>query len=64
VIYGEIANEKVAALTDLSGREFFVLSVLAVAVLTFGLWPAPLLEVMSATTQHLAQQLLVSKIVP
>jgi NADH-quinone oxidoreductase subunit M len=64
VIYGEVANEKVAALTDLSGREFFVLSVLAVAVLTFGLWPAPLLEVMSATTQHLAQQLLVSKIVP
>jgi NADH-quinone oxidoreductase subunit M len=64
VIYGEVANEKVAALTDLSGREFFVLSVLAVAVLAFGLWPAPLLEVMSATTQHLAQQLLVSKIVP
>jgi len=64
VIYGEVANEKVAALTDLSGREFFVLSVLAVAVLAVGLWPAPLLEVMSATTQHLAQQLLVSKIVP
>jgi NADH-quinone oxidoreductase subunit M len=64
VIYGEVANEKVAALQDLSGREFFVLSVLAVAVLTFGLWPAPLLEVMSATTQHLSQQLLVSKIVP
>jgi NADH-quinone oxidoreductase subunit M len=64
VIYGEVANEKVAALTDLSGREFFVLSVLAVAVLAFGLWPAPLLEVMSATTQHLAQQLLVSKIAP
>jgi NADH-quinone oxidoreductase subunit M len=64
VIYGEVANDKVAALTDLSGREFFVLSVLAVAVLAFGLWPAPLLDVMSATTQHLAQQLLVSKIVP
>jgi len=64
VIYGEVANEKVAALTDLNGREFFVLSVLAVAVLAVGLWPAPLLEVMSATTQHLAQQLLVSKIVP
>jgi NADH-quinone oxidoreductase subunit M len=64
VIYGEVANEKVAALKDLNGREFFVLSVLAVAVLAFGLWPAPLLEVMSATTQHLSQQLLVSKIVP
>jgi NADH-quinone oxidoreductase subunit M len=45
-------------------REVFVLSVLAAAVLAFGLWPAPLLDVMRASTQHLAQQLLVSKIVP
>ena len=64
VIYGDIANDKVAALKDLNGREFFVLSVLAVAVLLFGIWPAPLLDVMRASTQHLAQQLLVSKIVP
>jgi NADH-quinone oxidoreductase subunit M len=64
VIYGEIANDKVAALKDLNGREFFVLGVLAVAVLLVGLWPAPLLDVMRASTQHLAQQLLVSKIAP
>jgi NADH-quinone oxidoreductase subunit M len=64
VIYGEVANDKVAALKDLNRRELFVLSVLAVAVLTFGLWPAPLLDVMHASTQHLAQQLLVSKIAP
>jgi NADH-quinone oxidoreductase subunit M len=64
VIYGEVANEKVAALEDLNGREFLVLGVLAVAVLLVGLWPAPLLDVMRASTQHLAQQLLVSKIAP
>jgi NADH-quinone oxidoreductase subunit M len=64
VIYGEIANEKVAALKDLNGREFLVLGVLAAAVLLVGLWPAPLLDVMRASTQHLAQQLLVSKIAP
>jgi NADH-quinone oxidoreductase subunit M len=64
VIYGEIANDKVAALKDLNGREFLVLGVLAAAVLLVGLWPAPLLDVMRASTQHLAQQLLVSKIVP
>jgi NADH-quinone oxidoreductase subunit M len=64
VIFGEVANDKVAALKDLNGREFFVLSVLAAAVLLFGLWPAPLLDVMRASTQHLAQQLLVSKIAP
>jgi NADH-quinone oxidoreductase subunit M len=64
VIFGEVANDHVAALKDLNGREFLVLGVLAAAVLVVGLWPAPLLDVMRATTQHLAQQLLVSKIGP
>jgi NADH-quinone oxidoreductase subunit M len=64
VIYGEVANDKVAALKDLNGREFLVLGALAAAVLLVGLWPAPLLDVMRASTLHLAQQLLVSKIAP
>ena len=64
VIYGEVANDKVAALKDLNGREFLVLGVLAAAVLLVGIWPAPLLDVMRASTLHLAQQLLVSKIAP
>jgi len=64
VIYGEVANDKVAAMKDLNGQEFLVLGVLAVAVLVIGVWPAPLLDVMRASTQHLAQQLLVSKILP
>ncbi len=62
VIYGEVANDKVAKLKDLNNREFFILGVLAAAVLLVGIWPAPLLDVMSASTEHLAQQLLVSKI--
>jgi NADH-quinone oxidoreductase subunit M len=64
VIFGEIANDKVAALKDLNGREFLVLGLLALAVLLVGLWPAPLLDVMRASTQHLAEQLLFSKIAP
>jgi NADH-quinone oxidoreductase subunit M len=64
VIFGEIANDKVAALSDLNGREFLVLGLLALAVLAVGLWPAPLLDVMRASTQHLAEQLLFSKIAP
>ncbi|HEY2464882.1 MAG TPA: NADH-quinone oxidoreductase subunit M [Steroidobacteraceae bacterium] len=62
VIFGEIANDKVAALKDINGREFLVLGLLALGVLLVGLWPAPLLDVMRATTQHLAEQLLVSKV--
>ncbi len=64
VIYGPVANDKVAALKDLNGREFLVLGALAAAVLLVGIWPAPLLDAMRATTLHLAQQLLVSKIAP
>ncbi len=47
---------------DLNGREFLVLAVLAVAVLLLGLWPAPLLQIMEASVQHLLQQLSISKI--
>jgi NADH-quinone oxidoreductase subunit M len=64
VIFGEVANDKVAALKDMNGREFLVLGALAFAVLLVGLWPAPLLDVMRATTQHLAEQLLISKVAP
>jgi NADH-quinone oxidoreductase subunit M len=64
VIFGAVANDHVAALKDLNGREFLVLGVLAAAVLALGVWPAPLLDVMRATTEQLAQQLLVSKIGP
>ncbi|MDE2221090.1 MAG: NADH-quinone oxidoreductase subunit M [Gammaproteobacteria bacterium] len=62
VIFGPVANERVAALQDLNGREFLVLAMLAFAVLLLGLWPAPLVQTMEATVQHLLQQLAVSKI--
>jgi NADH-quinone oxidoreductase subunit M len=62
VIFGEVANHHVAELQDLNYREFFILGLLAVAVLIVGLWPAPLLEVMQATVQHLVQQIAASKL--
>jgi NADH-quinone oxidoreductase subunit M len=62
VIFGPIANDHVAAMQDLNGREFLVLAALAVAVLLLGLWPAPLVQAMEQSVQHLLQQLAVSKI--
>jgi NADH-quinone oxidoreductase subunit M len=56
VVYGEVANENVAALQDLNPREFIVLGILAIAVLIVGLWPAPLIEMMEVTIQHLVEQ--------
>ena len=39
-----------------------MLGVLALAVLLLGIWPAPLLNMMEASVQHLLQQILTSKI--
>jgi NADH-quinone oxidoreductase subunit M len=62
VIFGPVANDGVAKLKDLNGREFLVLGVLAVGVLLLGLWPAPLLEIMQVSVRHLVEQILTSKL--
>jgi NADH-quinone oxidoreductase subunit M len=62
VLYGEVANAKVAALQDVGRREILVLGILAVAVLLLGLWPAPLIDAMAATLQGLADHVVQSKL--
>jgi len=62
VVCGEVANKNVAALKDLNQREFIVLTVLAIAVLLIGLWPAPLVDMMNVTIEQLLQQVAQSKL--
>ncbi len=62
VVYGDIGNEKVAALKDLNAREFVVLSILAASVLMLGLWPAPLVDMMNVTIENLVAQIGQSKL--
>ena len=62
VIFGPVANDHVAELTDLDGREFLILGVLAIGVLALGLWPAPLLEVMQPSIHHLVEQIVATKL--
>jgi NADH-quinone oxidoreductase subunit M len=62
VFYGEIANPHVAELKDLNKREFFILSVLAILVIGFGVWPQPITELTHATVNNLLSHLAVSKI--
>jgi NADH-quinone oxidoreductase subunit M len=63
VVFGPVTSPRVAALTDLNGREFIVLGALAVAVLLVGVYPAPLLKVMQPTIHHLLTQAVASKLV-
>jgi NADH-quinone oxidoreductase subunit M len=62
VIFGDVANDNIAELKDINARETFILAVLALAVLLFGLWPAPLFEVMHPTLTHLFEHIMRSKI--
>jgi len=62
VVFGPVANDEVAQLKDLSGRETFNLSMLAAATLAIGLWPKPLVDVMEPSIVNLVQQVQVSKL--
>jgi NADH-quinone oxidoreductase subunit M len=62
VVYGAVANEQVAALKDVGGRELVFLVLLAVAVMWMGLHPAPLAEVMNPTLQELLRHVMQSKV--
>ncbi len=62
VVYGEVANAHVAALTDLSRREFWLLGTLAAAVLVMGVWPRPVIDVMHTSVVDLLAHVARSKI--
>jgi NADH-quinone oxidoreductase subunit M len=61
VIFGAVANEHVAALSDLNAREFIVLGLLAVAVLFMGLYPLPFTEVMHGAVNELLRHIALPK---
>ncbi len=62
VIYGPVTRDAVATLNDLELPEIAVLAALAAVILLLGLWPAPLLDVMNPSVQHLLEQLGRSKL--
>ena len=62
VMFGEVANDNVAALQDINGREALILGSLGVVVLFFGLWPGPLVEVMQTSIQNLVAHIAISKL--
>jgi len=63
VIFSDVQNREVENLQDINFREALVLGVLAVAVLFFGLWPQPLIDMMQASVDHLLQHIIQSKVI-
>ena len=62
VIFGAVANKHVEELTDINGREFAILAVLAICTLWMGLYPQVFTEVMHASVNDLLRHVAVSKI--
>jgi NADH-quinone oxidoreductase subunit M len=53
VIFGAVANSGVASMSDLNRREFWLLAVVALAVLAMGVWPKPFIDVMHVSVADL-----------
>ena len=62
VYLGPVANDDVKALTDINGREFLMLALLAVAVLWMGVHPKPFTDVMDASVAELLKHVAQSKL--
>ncbi len=62
VYLGPVANQDVRELTDINSREFFMLALLAVAVLYMGIYPKPFTDVMDPSVAQLLKHVALSKL--
>jgi NADH-quinone oxidoreductase subunit M len=62
VIFGAVANSGVASMPDLNRREFWLLALVALAVLGMGVWPKPFIDVMHVSVADLLAHVAKTKI--
>ena len=62
VYLGPVANNDVRELSDINGREFLMLALLAVAVLWMGIHPKPFTDVMDVSVAELLKHVALSKL--
>ena len=62
VYFGDVANDNVKALKDINGREFGMLSMLAIAVLWMGLYPKPFTDVTNVSVDALLRHVAAPKL--
>jgi len=62
VYLGPVANDDVKELTDINGREFLVMALLAAAVLYMGVYPKPFTDVMDTSVIDLLKHVALSKL--
>ena len=62
VYLGAVGNANVKALLDVNKREFFMLALLAIAVLYMGIYPRPFTDVMDSSVAELLRHVALSKL--
>ena len=62
VYLGAVSNANVKALLDVNKREFFMLALLAIAVLYMGIYPRPFTDVMDSSVTELLRHVALSKL--
>ena len=62
VYLGPVANDHVRELTDINGREFLMLALLAAAVLYMGVYPKPFTDVMDVSVAEVLKHVAMSKL--
>ena len=62
VYLGPVGNENVKALLDIGRREFFIIAVVAVAVLYMGVYPRPFTDVMDDSVAELLKHVALTKL--
>jgi NADH-quinone oxidoreductase subunit M len=62
VYLGPVTNDHVRELTDINGREYLMLALLALAVLFMGVYPKPFTDVMDASVSNLLNHVAQSKL--
>ena len=58
VIFGEIKNEQIKSLSDLTKREYLILTPLLIMTLVLGFYPALLLDLISSSTEKVSENML------
>jgi len=62
VYFGPVTKGSVSRLKDINAREFFMLALLAIAVLAMGLYPKPFTDVMQVSVDDLLKHVAQSKL--
>jgi NADH-quinone oxidoreductase subunit M len=62
VIFGKLQHDNLLSLKDVNNHEIICLTLLSLFIIFLGVYPLPFINIMSASTNHLIQDLIIPKL--